>query len=69
MNHVDLNTVKEYLGHTTITTTEIYAHISQDFMKEGIEKLSKFLSLWQLCDKREFPKLSKNTKNWDFVLE
>jgi integrase len=40
MNNIDLYTIKEFLGHTQITTTEIYAHISQDFMKKNIEKLN-----------------------------
>ena len=39
MHNIDLYTVKEFLGHSQITTTEIYAHISHEFKQKNIEKL------------------------------
>jgi integrase len=40
MNGVDLYTVKEFLGHSRVTTTEIYAHLSQKHKRHAIEKIS-----------------------------
>ncbi|MFC1771721.1 tyrosine-type recombinase/integrase, partial [Candidatus Margulisiibacteriota bacterium] len=39
MNNVDLYTIKEILGHSRVTTTEIYTHISQEFKLNSIEKI------------------------------
>jgi len=39
MNGVDLYTVKELLGHSSIKTTEIYAHLSSQFKQAAIEKI------------------------------
>jgi integrase len=40
MNYVDLYTIKEFLGHSRVTTTEIYTHISQEFKWSSIERLT-----------------------------
>ena len=38
---VSLYTIKELLGHSTITTTEIYSHLNMDSLKEAIETLNQ----------------------------
>lgn len=43
MNNVDLFTIKEFLGHSRVTTTEIYTHISQEFKQNSIERISSIL--------------------------
>jgi len=40
MNGVDLVTVKELLGHSSITTTMIYSHLSEEHKARSIEKLN-----------------------------
>ena len=40
MSGVDLRTVKEVLGHSSITTTMIYSHLSKSHVKKAIDKLS-----------------------------
>ncbi|HEV2380868.1 MAG TPA: site-specific integrase [Terriglobia bacterium] len=42
MKGVDLSVIKELLGHTTITTTERYAHISPSFHSDAVQKLVDF---------------------------
>ncbi|MBI4708205.1 MAG: site-specific integrase [Candidatus Omnitrophica bacterium] len=39
MNGVDLNTVKDLLGHSSITTTMIYSHLSKEHIKVAVNKL------------------------------
>lgn len=36
---VSLYTVKELLGHASISTTEIYSHLNMDSLREAVEKL------------------------------
>ena len=39
MNGTDIYTVQKLLGHSSIKTTEIYAHLAPDFLKAAIERL------------------------------
>jgi integrase len=39
MAGVDLQTVQKLLGHSSITTTMIYAHLAPDHLKSAIEKI------------------------------
>ena len=39
MNGVDIVSVKELLGHTQLSTTMIYAHLSQCYKANTVEKL------------------------------
>ena len=39
MNGTDIYTVQKLLGHSSIKTTEIYAHLAPDFLKAAIAKL------------------------------
>ena len=39
MSGADLVTVKELLGHSSITTTMIYAHLTKHHRREAINKL------------------------------
>ena len=40
MSGVDLNTVQRLLGHTSISTTMVYSHLTEDHLARGVEKLS-----------------------------
>ena len=39
MNGTDIYTVQKLLGHSSIKTTEIYAHLAPDFLKAAMAKL------------------------------
>jgi len=39
MEGVDLATVQKLLGHSDITMTMIYAHLSPDHLKAAVERL------------------------------
>ena len=39
MSGADLYTVQKLLGHSSIKTTEIYAHLAPDYLKSAIAKL------------------------------
>ena len=40
MNRVDLYTIQKLLGHSSVKTTEIYAHLAPDYLRSAITKLS-----------------------------
>lgn len=40
MKGTDIYTVQKLLGHSSIKTTEIYAHLAPDFLKKAIARLS-----------------------------
>ncbi|MEW6144156.1 MAG: tyrosine-type recombinase/integrase [Thermodesulfobacteriota bacterium] len=40
MSGVDLNTVQRLLGHTSISTTLIYSHLTEDHLARGVERLN-----------------------------
>ena len=42
---VDIYTVSKLCGHRSVHTTEIYLHIIDKTLQEGVDKISKFLSL------------------------
>src|SRR3990167_1705910 len=39
MSGVDLNTVQRLLGHTSISTTMVYSHLTEDHLARGVERL------------------------------
>ena len=39
MNGADIYTVQKLLGHSSIKTTEIYAHLAPDYLRSAIQKL------------------------------
>jgi site-specific recombinase XerD len=39
MEGVDLYTVSQLLGHSSIEVTQIYAHLTKDHMKASTERL------------------------------
>jgi site-specific recombinase XerD len=43
-NGADLLTIRDLLGHSSIMTTQIYAHVSKRHMKEALQK---FHPRWQ----------------------
>jgi site-specific recombinase XerD len=40
MSGADLYTVQKLLGHSSIKTTEIYAHLAPDYLRSALQKLS-----------------------------
>ena len=42
MMGVDIRTVQEILGHTNITTTQIYSHLTKDHVRSAMSKLGKW---------------------------
>lgn len=40
MSGVDLRTVQRLMGHKSITTTMMYAHLTEDHLARGVEKLN-----------------------------
>jgi len=48
MSGVDIRTVQEYLGHTKISTTEIYTHLSNQHKQDSIKRLGYSRSVRKL---------------------
>jgi len=44
MSGVDLRTVQRLMGHKSITTTMMYAHLTEDHLARGVEKLPWIVS-------------------------
>ena len=44
MNGVDINTLKEILGHSSITMTQRYAHLSPSYKKKAMQNIDTILS-------------------------
>ena len=40
MSGADLYTVQKLLGHSSIKTTEIYAHLAPDYLKAAMQRLT-----------------------------
>jgi len=40
MQGVDLYTIAQLLGHSSITVTQIYAHLTKDYIKDSVERLN-----------------------------
>ena len=54
MNGVDLNTVKELLGHKNIEMTMRHAHLSQDHKTRAVEVLGQRIdTIWTPVAKKE----------------
>ncbi len=51
---VNLYTIKELLGHSSISTTEIYAHLNMDALKEAIRTFDSSTSLRVTTNVKEY---------------
>jgi integrase len=57
MRGVDLPTVQALLGHTSITTTMIYAHLSTNHIRGEMERAFKSIDESQNATKKHLPRL------------
>jgi len=60
---VSLYTIKELLGHSSITTTEIYSHLNMDALRDAIKKLDETPSCVLPLSLRSGQALSKGEKS------
>lgn len=51
---VNLYTIKELLGHSSISTTEVYAHLNMDALKEAIRTFDSSTSLRVTTNVKEY---------------
>jgi site-specific recombinase XerC len=49
MANVPISAVKELLGHSSVAVTEIYGHLSNDYLRESASRL-QFPNLDKLTD-------------------
>jgi site-specific recombinase XerD len=66
MNGVDIRTVQEYLGHTKISTTEIYTHLSNQHKQDSMKRLgySKVFRRFLENGEKEEPPAAKQPANF-----
>lgn len=43
MSGVDLNTVRELLGHASLKMTLRYSHLSQNYKRQAVEVLDRYV--------------------------
>ncbi|OGU85860.1 MAG: hypothetical protein A2279_07270 [Stygiobacter sp. RIFOXYA12_FULL_38_9] len=50
---VSIYTIKELLGHSSITTTQIYSHLNMDSLREAVNKLDSGFKLLDAGQKQK----------------
>lgn len=68
MKGASLKSVQEHLGHTSLAMTQKYAHLSPEFQKSEIEKLSGVFNFMPLAEKSS-KILVRSDQNLDLLLE
>lgn len=58
MKGVDLYTIQKLLGHSSIKTTEIYAHLAPDYLQSAIRKLEIPFSVQEIKGESPRPRLT-----------